>query len=40
MGGTIAGDKIAGKVSIGVAPEAELLVAAVLVGDSTLQMLL
>jgi subtilisin family serine protease len=38
--GTIAGGKIGNKVAIGVAPEAELLVAAVLVGDSTLQMLL
>jgi subtilisin family serine protease len=38
--GTIAGGKADGKVSIGVAPEAELVVGAVLVGDSTLQMLL
>jgi len=38
--GTIAGGKADGKVSIGVAPEAELLVGAVLIGDSTLQMVL
>ena len=38
--GTIAGGKTAEGVSIGVAPEASLFVAAVLIGDSTLQTLL
>jgi subtilisin family serine protease len=38
--GTIAGDKASDGVSIGVAPEANLLVAAVLVGETTLQTLL
>jgi len=38
--GTIAGGKTANGVSIGVAPEANLLVAGVLVGDATLQTLL
>ena len=38
--GTIAGGKAEGKVSIGVAPEANLLVGAVLVGDATLLTLL
>jgi serine protease AprX len=38
--GTIAGGKSADGVSIGVAPEANLLMAAVLIGDSTLQTLL
>jgi len=38
--GIIAGGKIDNKISIGVAPEADLLVGAVLIGDSTLQMLL
>jgi serine protease AprX len=38
--GTIAGGKTADGVSIGVAPEANLLVAGVLVGDATLRTLL
>ncbi len=38
--GTIAGGKAPGGVSIGVAPEANLFVAGVLVGDSTLQTLM
>lgn len=38
--GTIAGGKAPGGISIGVAPEANLFVAGVLVGDSTLQTLL
>jgi subtilisin family serine protease len=38
--GTIAGAKAPGSVSIGVAPEANLFVAGVLVGDATLQTLL
>lgn len=38
--GTIAGGKADGRVSIGVAPEANLLVGAVLVGESTLLTLL
>ena len=38
--GTIAGAKAPGKVSIGVAPEANLFVAGVLVGDATLRTLL
>jgi subtilisin family serine protease len=38
--GTIAGGKVGGKVAVGVAPEAELLVGAVLTGDSTLHMLI
>ena len=38
--GTIAGGKANGQVSIGVAPEASLLVGAVLVGDATLLTLL
>ncbi|MFY9574011.1 MAG: S8 family serine peptidase [Blastocatellia bacterium] len=37
--GTIAGGKTAGGVSIGVAPEANLLVAGVLIGNATLQTL-
>jgi subtilisin family serine protease len=37
--GTIAGGKVAGKISVGVAPEAILLVAAVLIGNSTLRTL-
>jgi subtilisin family serine protease len=37
--GTIAGGKTDGGVSIGVAPEANLLVAGVLIGDATLQTL-
>ncbi len=38
--GTIAGGKTADNVAIGVAPEANLLVAGVLIGDATLQTLL
>ena len=38
--GTIAGGKTGDGVSIGVAPEADLIVAGVLIGDSTLQTLL
>jgi subtilisin family serine protease len=38
--GTIAGGKTADGVSIGVAPEATLLVAGVLIGDSTLQQVI
>jgi subtilisin family serine protease len=38
--GTIAGGKAPGGVSIGVAPEANLYVAGVLIGDSTLQTLM
>jgi subtilisin family serine protease len=38
--GTIAGGKAYDQVSIGVAPEADLIVAAVLVGDSTLRTLI
>ncbi|TVS20086.1 MAG: peptidase S8 and S53 subtilisin kexin sedolisin [Planctomycetaceae bacterium] len=35
--GTIAGGKVEAKISVGVAPEAKLLVAAVLVGNATLR---
>lgn len=38
--GTIAGDKTPEGISIGVAPEANLLVAAVLIGDTTLSTLM
>lgn len=38
--GTIAGSRTNGGISIGVAPEADLLVAGVLVGDATLRTLL
>jgi subtilisin family serine protease len=38
--GTIAGGKTEGGVSIGIAPEASLLVAGVLVGDATLHTLM
>jgi subtilisin family serine protease len=37
--GTIAGGKLGGKVSIGVAPEAELLAGAVLMGDAGVRLL-
>ena len=38
--GTIAGGMVAGKIAVGVAPEAKLLVAAVLVGNATLRTLI